>query len=919
MKPLRSVVSLLFCLPVLATLTGANVSRQVSHQNLPEMKEQRLWASYFSVEKGFSSTLEIKNNRIKDRITAHISLYFSNGEESYLEPVDLGPRQTAVIDLNRAMRSLTPSIAARVGNEGSVEVEFEATTPSAVMGGVSVINEGKGIAWNFVLYPTSPLFPVAPLRGVFWFHNQKTKGFVVAHNGSNSVATARPRFEISGKTYPLAARVLQPGQGMKLDLRAELEGLGLADVAEGGVEIAYDGEPDALKAHGVLFDGKGLSAEIDFYRSFLSSEPQTFAFRTPRFATGEADPRLELPPSTTFEPILALHNFDSRPLPLDIAIRPDSSTNNQDESVQQLVIAPGETRIVRLDKLLEENAEKRTHWASLEIKYVAVESILGASLVSISSNEKFSIRSVLNWIETTTREGWYWRADEKANTFLAIYNTDYQAADVDVSLDYYVGNQRRSHPLQSLKIEGRTSVLIDIGRHFSSANERHDADFMSHDVRYGGYRVKQSRGRQNSNIVTEALIFERGKRSFLSIYNTGCCETPAVMDPAAFQGTPGNLGPFGIYSTDECTWEQLDYSSLGAHYTIDDFNVADVLQVGPPIPMGRVRYNSPGQTNIEASITHNQYWYGTTGGCRRQPSISGCSVSVYAPTVSFGSLLAVGKDQTATISVTVSPPSTVSFSLFAETGTGAAKFVANGQASLTMYVSGSTNLSVRGETESSTAGNMRISAHSAMGDEYAITEFTVIRVDLALRTGGSVSFDNSAFGVYSSAMGTSSLGTFFSTGSSANHWRTGVEIIGAVLPNNFPNAIVLEREVVSHKRYKDASQGSTLVETLGPFSDTSDPLLRDDNPQSGGSAGKVYDLDAPSLSIAGADPVGTISRNRTNFRQWATLNGVRVSGDLTWYSVKSVMKTANGIELNSLIANDNVAMAGITLLSWNLQ
>ncbi len=195
---------------------------------------------------------------------------------------------------------------------------------------------------------------------------------------------------------------------------------------------------------------------------------------------------------------------------------------------------------------------------------------------------------------------------------------------------------------------------------------------------------------------------------------------------------------------------------------------------------------------------------------------------------------------------------------------------------------------------------------------------TVVWVTLSLRTGfgQAPSSDNSKSGQYLSSLGSlNTLGTFFSTGTSAHLWRMGVEIVGTVSPSNFTGTIILQRKVDATCTYNV----STLISPCsGPFPDTSDPSFRDDDPQSGGSNGIVYDLDAPALGT-GSSPVNTLLRVRTNFRQWATLNGVPVSYDFLWYSRISVIKSSSGDNLANDVAGDSTAGTGTTNLSWNLQ
>jgi len=108
----------------------------------------------------------------------------------------------------------------------------------------------------------------------------------------------------------------------------------------------------------------------------------------------------------------------------------------------------------------------------------------------------------------------------------------------------------------------------------------------------------------------------------------------------------------------------------------------------------------------------------------------------------------------------------------------------------------------------------------------------------------------------------------------------------------------------------------------GTDPDPSNPIFRDDDPQSGGSGGKVYDVDGPGITLTVLDPnapINTIARNRTNFRQWALIDGVKASDDLLWFTRLSIRKTLIGEVLQSGVAGDNVAGSGATNLTWNLQ
>lgn len=238
--------------------------RSPDAQNPVRPAEWRLWSPYWTTEPGFASTLLMKNNRGLETLRAIVSLYFLDGSEYELAPIELGPRQTVTLNLNSILEALPRRLVA--SREGGAEVRFAAANNAAIMGSITVSNPEEGIAWNFRFHPVNPTLSVAPVRGVFWLRDEATDGFVAAQNASEEFITLTPRFDINGTQHSLPPSRLAPGQTLKLKLRESLRALGLDNTTAGGIEFVYEGPPDALKAHGVTFNRKGFSAEFDFLR-----------------------------------------------------------------------------------------------------------------------------------------------------------------------------------------------------------------------------------------------------------------------------------------------------------------------------------------------------------------------------------------------------------------------------------------------------------------------------------------------------------------------------------------------------------------------------------------------------------------------------------------------------------------------------
>ena len=603
----------IFLLIPAVLLTSSDHAKSVTAQNDPT---QTLYALYWSVESEFTSTLELKNNIMARGLTVHTSLYFANGEEQYLSALELGPRETVVLDLNRVLGP--QSNPGR--REGSLKVWFESKSASAVMGSTTVTNSEKGIAWNFFLYPTNPGLPIAPVGGVFWFQDSQTDGFVPVHNGSAEFMTVVPRFHVEGQVYPLPPTSIAPGRFYKLELRKELRRLGVTNVAAGGLSFVYEGVPDALRAHGVLYNNKGFSAEIDFNRMDDWDEPQELALRTPRLAIGAAAPELGLPPRTSFKPVLALHNFNSYTMNLTLNVGYRVGGNPTEMGIP-VSLASGQTRVLELHPYLQDVVAAGAPWASLEISYTSRHDGLAASLVSVSEDGNHSIRSVMNWVQAVTREGWVWRVDENYNTLLGIFNSTAEDARATLSLDYYVEGNRHSYDIPDLLIPARASELIDLGRLIASGTPDAEGDVIPSGVAFGGYRLKKTAPNIIGNLTTEALIINRRTRTFLTIYNTGCCWMPAQFYPSSFGGIPGQGFQLEIWSEDTCTGQPEQLTEIGQYWT-SDLNVAEM----DPIYTGTVRLTGPGSTGASSELNYIKYDY--ISGCRRRIDYAGCTVTV---------------------------------------------------------------------------------------------------------------------------------------------------------------------------------------------------------------------------------------------------------------------------------------------------
>lgn len=175
---------------------------------------------------------------------------------------------------------------------------------------------------------------------------------------------------------------------------------------------------------------------------------------------------------------------------------------------------------------------------------------------------------MLNWVEGSNREGWYWRADSQRDTLVSVLNTDTQDARVAISLDYYQDSVAHSYDLPERTLPPGVTSLLDIGAIIASGIPDANGSYFPLGVNFGGYHVRKIGQHIDKTITTEALVFDRRSKTFTTFYNT-CCGisgTP-TFNPGLFFGPEGQLGNFLNRATDYCSG-QTSWSDSKLYCTV---------------------------------------------------------------------------------------------------------------------------------------------------------------------------------------------------------------------------------------------------------------------------------------------------------------------------------------------------------------
>lgn len=782
--------------------------------------------------------------------------------------------------------------------------------------------------------------------------NQTQVTFILSNTSDETIAVSAKLSRKPHQTGETQIFTLLPHQTRVLDLRNDFaSGNQFANADVVGLSLEHAGSQSALKAHGQIKDAPlGYSNIVQFSNpnSGKSSELHGAGLHLGSIGGEE------------IEPVVAVKNVGAAQTDVTIKVpytRADGTSGTV--NLNPINLQPGEMRLANMNPVIQRSRQEQIEIAGIEVSYDAAPGsvIVSAQSIGESKDQMFRVPLADPLAQVSSTGGYPWRIEQTSRTVAYIKNMTDLEQEYVASLTWANGGK---YTIGLKKIAPHKTIEIDVKK----LRDQQTPDFRGTTIPLNMTRgqIKWSLHKKYSTVNPKnddfALIgrseqIDTINKTSSSYACQNCC---AGGDVGAFISTdPSGSTSSGNYTLQvgdvvqyyafidhrDCYgWDEVssyapdDWDSSNNNVaTINNNGVATILSSGhveietyldgyylaegPCGPL--LTENCPNQSEEKTKEQEPSMLVPPCGSCEKSQNHFNPDVNITAkPVVTIPQIIAIGKNLERSIQVTNPSNATINLTLSTVDGTGSATF-SNGSTSMT--ITGTQNITIKGVTESSKKDNIVLKATwMDNNNTYTLKEekFCILWVSLMLRISGQLSVDNSARDVYNTAVGTYTLSTFHSTGTANTLWRTGVEIVGTVSPDNFTNSIKLKREILGKKTYNNTTD---LNLQFNP-DDTSDSILRDDAPQSGNSNGKVYDLDAPGITTNNKNPVGYILRNRTNFREYATYteNGQEetISADLLWFSKTSIQKSALGDNLLNDVANDNIAGAGTINLSWNL-
>ncbi len=182
-----SFVSLRFCAFAAPSFLPSYLSPRQSHAPYPakwEPKAQEIFLSYWTVESGWSTELEIRNNVAWRDLTVTPVLRTAAGAEIALQPVTVHSEHVAAVDLREALLSVAPSLLDQNGSFGSVVYRYAGNSQGNIFGASMVRRNESPIGFHFDGEPIEKGWSPGAMESVWWLPRATASDYLILANAS---------------------------------------------------------------------------------------------------------------------------------------------------------------------------------------------------------------------------------------------------------------------------------------------------------------------------------------------------------------------------------------------------------------------------------------------------------------------------------------------------------------------------------------------------------------------------------------------------------------------------------------------------------------------------------------------------------------------------------------------------------------
>jgi hypothetical protein len=530
---------------------------------------QELSAAYWTLEPGWDTTLEMRNNVRYWELTVTPVLRTAAGQEIALTPVTVAPQNVVAIDL-RNVSQRDPNSATYVGSFGSVVFRFNGLNASNVFAATIVRREGQPIDFHFDADQAgSPAYLSGGIEGIWWLPAQTSNASLILSNPSKKTIAGSVLLSASSSNRRLPLSLV-PGQTERIDLRQALGPYNIGAV--GGLTISLPGH-QSLSATEIVFDETtGLTAIMKLFDRDPDDQPKGHILLAPMMALGQPDAGLAFPAGTTLKPMIFLRNATSSEEEVSLMVVWRGVSGSGTFAHPPITLPPGEVQVLSLtDQQNFPGIPSDANWATARLSYVGRTADIVPVAISYDKTYRHGLQTPFSDALSRLWAGGMWHVDPTHDTLITTGNGGTEPTTAEVTLFYNGGSGK--YRMEKMLAPGQ-QLWLDLAHLAHDQVPDSDGHTLPPDTTMGSYELRDLDHATVGELYEGKLVIDKtyGHAS----YGCGsCCGYDAVvLDPDPFGGPPGIENDDYIYANDTCVGDQEDVTGSGYDWGTTNAQVA---------------------------------------------------------------------------------------------------------------------------------------------------------------------------------------------------------------------------------------------------------------------------------------------------------------------------------------------------------
>jgi hypothetical protein len=345
----------LLTLPVTAVpeLSQGSSSTPILLPKLSPNTPQGMEGGFWRTDNNFDPILRLKNVLLKQPLQVTPSLYFTDGTEYKLPSTTLEAAGVAQVNIRLVLQHAPANVRAHVSTYGMAGITYQWSWP-AVIASIQNTDEIASLTITNSLRADVRRVHAAPevgqaqvVHGTWWLPTANADGFLVLENPSLHEKQVDVMFSGHAGNSIATQTVTLPKHGSTMIQFSTAFGDARGSEAAGGIEVHYTGPKHGVVTYaGILDETVGYSASPILAEDYLDSERPVHevTLSAPGLLLGKADPAMQFPTGTYFQPYAVLHNVSAHALQAALSmVSPGTGGTPQTRSLGTVSLAAGET------------------------------------------------------------------------------------------------------------------------------------------------------------------------------------------------------------------------------------------------------------------------------------------------------------------------------------------------------------------------------------------------------------------------------------------------------------------------------------------------------------------------------------------------------------------------------------------------